>query len=326
MVSESVAEQTRILRVVQEFPDWREYLDEIIAWEEANPVSDLHPGWQWHAVHVRPPVIHQMIGRRLVNLVSESRKYTFYRLVSLEDTRQALELSDARDSSPAPVNVHELFKLVCGHERVKTLARYALLADEPVHCLFVGPPGTAKTLMLSEIGKLPGAEFYAGSTTTKAGLVGLLLSAKPRYLVIDEIDKMAPIDMAPLLNLMEGGVVTLLQSKTQQRITLRTKVFAGANELKPISAPILSRFIKADIPAYSARDFVTVATAVLQQQEGQGSEMARHIATEVVQHSTDIRDAVRVARLARNHPLRVNEVVNCLWPDRKPRPLQPVGS
>lgn len=324
MSEPSVAEQARIYRLIQETPDWRDYLQAIVEWETEHPPSDLHPGWQWHAVHVPTGVINQLIGRKLVDVVSESRQYRYYRLADLEATRSALELSELRDESSEPVDVESMFKLVVGHERVKTLVRYTIKAEEPVHCLLIGPPGTAKTLILSDIGRLTGAEFYVGSTTTKAGLVGLLLSAKPRYLVIDELDKMAPVDMTPLLNLMEGGAVTLLQHKTQQRVHLRTKVFAGANDLKPISTLILSRFLKAEIPPYSPREFIQVATAVLTQHEGQGPQLAQHIATEVVRYTTDIRDAVRVARLARGHPLRVSEVIGCMWPDKRPRPLQPV--
>lgn len=316
--------QDRIYRLLQEHPEWREYLEDIVAWEDAHPPNDFHPGWQWHSVNIPTAAINQMISKKLVDVASESRAYRFYRLKYTEDTRAALEMGDPGHLVYEPVDVDALFKLVVGHDRTKQLLRYAIGASDPVHCLLSGPPGTAKTLMLSDVGRLPGAEFYVGSTTTKAGLVGLLLTAKPRFLVIDELDKMAPADMTPLLNLMETGMVTLLQHRTQERVTLTTKVFAGCNDVKHITPPILSRFAKFDIPPYGPREFVEVAKAVLVQSEGQGPELAQHIATEVVQYSTDIRDAVRVARMARNHPLRVVEVVRCLWPDKSPRPIRTV--
>jgi MoxR-like ATPase len=151
----------------------------------------------------------------------------------------------------------------------------------------------------------------------------MLLAMQPRFLVIDEIDKMPDHDQTPLLNLMETGMITRLQHGIQDRVILPTKVFAGANDLRRISAPILSRFTQLTVPPYSPREFVDVATAVLVQREGLGVQMAKHIATEVVGHSLDIRDAVRVARMSGGLPIQVIEVVECLWPS-KPTNLTPI--
>jgi len=173
--------------------------------------------------------------------------------------------------------------------------------------------------MLSDVGSLPGAEFYVGSTTTKSGLVGLLLQCRPRYLVIDELDKMDDRDMSPLLNLMETGMVTRLMHGVDERTTLETKVFAGANDMRRISAPIISRFARFEIQPYTKEQFVDVARQVLIQREGLGPQTALLVGNEVVKYSTDIRDAVRVARMAAKDPRLVPDIVNCLW-DSGPRP------
>jgi len=306
--------QDLIYRWLQEKPECRENLVEIVAWEEAHCQVEHVIGWEWTDVHCPVSRINMMVSGGIVDVPSKSRTYTFYRLRSLEETKAALAV-EAPQETAAPVDVDSLFTLVVGHERIKQLLRYAIKADQPVSCLLVGPPGTAKTLVLSDIGRLPGAEFYVGSTTTKSGLVGLLLSARPRFLVIDELDKMDDRDMSPLLNLMETGMVTRLQHGARERITLTTRVFAGANDLRRLSAPIINRFAKFEIEPYSAADFVEVARAVLTQREGLGPETAKLIATEVVKFSLDIRDAVRVARMANGHPTRVLEIVRCLWPE-----------
>lgn len=306
--------QVRISRLLIDRPEWGEYLERMVAWEDSHDMENRWSGWEWTDVHCAPSIISSMIAMSLVNQVSKSRAYTHYRLMSLADTREALEADAPSDAPRHPTNVDALFSLVVGHDRVKQLLRYAVKADGAVHCLLVGEPGTAKTLLLSELGRLPGAEFYAGSTTTKSGLVGLLLEKRPPFLILDEIDKMEPRDMSPLLNLMETGTVTRLMHGVQARSEMDTRIFAGANDVRKIPPPILSRFATCEFHPYTPQEFVVVAREVLIQRYNQGSEMALHIAAEVVKYSTDIRDDVRVARMAKGNPRAVIEVVRCLWP------------
>lgn len=311
--------QTTIQQLLHDRPDYARYFQEMVKWEIENPPEDEDDdwsGWVWQKVHTPPSAINSLITWGLVDQMSTSRTYTHYRLHSLSATQMALEALAGISRPEETVAPEDLFSLVVGHDKIKNLLRYAVLADKPVHALLLGPPGTAKTLLLSDIGYLPGAQFYVGSTTTKSGLVGLLLSMKPRYLVIDELDKMTDTDMSPLLNLMETGMVARLQHGARDRITLDTRVFAGANELRRISPAILSRFATFQVPGYSPVDFVNVATQVLVQREGLGPEMSRYVAAQVVPHSTDIRDAIRVARMARGDFKRVKEVVSCLWSGR----------
>jgi len=324
MLSQEFALQDTIYRLVQDRPDWRRYLNDMVEWENRHPPRGQYDGWEWQDVHCQIGVINQMIAAAIVDRVYKSRTSANYRLRSLADTVDALKAIDAGPEA-SRISVDELFNLVVGHEKIKQLIRFAVGAERPVHVLLEGPPGTAKTLMLQDVGRLPGAQFYVGSTTTKSGLVGLLLQEHPRFLVIDEIDKMADIDQSPLLNLMETGTVTVLHHGDRQRMEMDCRVFAGGNDSRRINSALMSRFAKFEIAAYTEAEFVTVASAVLEKREGYGPAMAELIATEVVRYSTDIRDAVRVARMARNDPNLVIEVVKCLWPrGRRPTPT-PVG-
>jgi Holliday junction DNA helicase RuvB len=321
---ESVARQDKIYRMLLEFPEWRGHVAEMVGWQQSHPLRDQWDGFEWAEVHTPVSIISRMIARGVLDQRFHSHSSTRYALHDLDDTRSALASLNVPGIEDGEIDYDSLFNLVVGHDNVKKLVRLALKADGPVHCLLIGPPGTAKTLMLSDVGRLAGAEFYVGSTTSKSGLVGLLLSVQPKFLVIDELDKMDDKDMSPLLNLMETGMVARLLHGKQERITIETKVFAGANDVRRISAPILSRFAKFDIAPYSPPQFVEVARAVLTQREGLGPEMALHIATEVVDRSTDIRDAVRVARMAAGNPLMVTEIVHCLWPGHVERKITPL--
>ena len=308
--------QSTIANLLQERPEYTHYVEEMVEWETANPIKDefdTWSGWEWQMVHTPIAVINTLITWGVVDQRSKSRTYSYYRLHSLAATKIALDSISPLGIPEKALAPGDLFSLVVGHEKVKALLQYAVLADKPVHALLVGPPGTAKTLMLSDVALLPGAQYYAGSTTTKSGLVGLLLAVRPRYLVIDEFDKMNDGDMSPLLNLMETGMVTRLQHNVRDRVSLNTRVFTGANDVRRISEAILSRFAVFEIPPYTPQEFVKVATQVLIQREGLGTETAKLVANVVVRHSTDIRDAVKVARLSRRDPNLVIDVAECLW-------------
>lgn len=307
--------QDKVYQLLRDRPELREYLEHMVEWETAHPQSDRHPGWLWQEVNCATGTINALIVQGIVQYLEEysSRSRSYYRLTSVADTRAGLANLDIAAVQTGPIDVDSLFSLVFGLEQEKSLLRNALRADKPVHCLLQSPPGMAKTLILGDIGNLPGAEFYVGSTTSKSGLVGMLLTQRPVYLVIDELDKMGLGDMSPLLNLMETGMVTRLIHGANERVSLDTKVFAGCNDVSKIDSAIISRFALVTIPAYSPTEFVNIATRVLIEREGQGPELAKLIARNVVVFSTDIRDAVRVARMARRDPLRVAEIIACLF-------------
>jgi len=68
-----------------------------------------------------------------------------------------------------------------------------------------------------------------GSNSTKAGLVNQLFERKPKYLLLDEIDKMNRSDQSSLLNLMETGIISETKFNKTRHIELNSWVFATAN-------------------------------------------------------------------------------------------------
>ena len=83
----------------------------------------------------------------------------------------------------------------------------ALDSGSVVHILLVGPTASAKTMFLSSLIHLKNWTTD-GTAYTRDGLIDYLFENKPRYLLVDEIDKMAAKDQAFLLNLLETGIVT----------------------------------------------------------------------------------------------------------------------
>ena len=83
------------------------------------------------------------------------------------------------------------FENILGNEDIKLILNRAILSERPVHILLIGRPGCAKTMFLIEMmRRLKNSYFIVGSNTTKAGLVNQLFEKEPKYLLIDELDKM----------------------------------------------------------------------------------------------------------------------------------------
>ncbi len=302
----------QIVRLLQDQPSYREPLTRMVAWHES--ATDEALGFTWKQAQVLPATMNKLIVAGVVTAAYESRKYTFYRLADVEETKLALD-ADATPPPDETIDVDGLFSLVIGHDRLKNLLRYSISAADPVHVLLIGAPGSAKSLILSDVARLPGAVLYAASSMTRAGLLDLLLQTRPKFLLLDELDKIeTERDASPLLSLLESGLVTRLIHGHREQVEMPTRVIAAVNATARLSSPLLSRFAKVNLPPYSDEEYVQVVKGALQQQMGCGPNFGELIARSLLPHSKDIRDAIRVARMAGNDPARVPEIVATLWP------------
>ena len=71
--------------------------------------------------------------------------------------------------------------------------------------IMTSKPASAKTMFIKSMMKLNSSYFTDGDNSTKAGMLEYIFDNKPKYLLIDEIDKMSTKDQTFLLNLMEQG-------------------------------------------------------------------------------------------------------------------------
>jgi len=102
------------------------------------------------------------------------------------------------------------FDEIVRHNDIKQIFAKAILSKRPVHPLLVGSPGSAKTMFLTEIMRHHKTSYFVvGSNTTKAGLVNQLFEKRPKFLLIDELEKMSIADQTCLLHLMETGIISL---------------------------------------------------------------------------------------------------------------------
>jgi len=259
-----------------------------------------HLGWRSRDVGVWPGTLTKLRMTGYLEDVYESNTYHGYRLT--EKARALISgepTSQGRQEHSLEIS-EDVFEDIIGHDEIKELLRACLLAEKPVHVLLAGPPALAKTLFLWDIERAAGerAIWLVGSATSKAGLWDLVAERQPRILLIDELDKMNAADTAALLSMMEGG--RLVRAKVGRELDLSHPlwVVAATNRLSGLSPELLSRFAVRRIEPYSRSDFLTVVRGVLVRREKVSETLAEEIALRLDGQIQDVRDAVRVARLA----------------------------
>ena len=140
-----------------------------------------------------------------------------------------------------------------------------------------------------------------------------LFKHRPRYFIIDELKKMNKKDQTSLLNLMKSGILTELKHKQQRTTQLKTWVFASCNNTdKLLLPPLLTRFRDIHFKPYTEEEFVEIAVNILDTEEGIDRDIALLIADGVYDRlkSSNIRECIRIARLARNDSAQVNRIID----------------
>jgi Holliday junction DNA helicase RuvB len=208
-------------------------------------------------------------------------------------------------------NKHSLFDDIVGFGDVKDLFKMAVQAERPVHLLLCGPPASAKSLFMSSLTRLERSYYAVGSSSTKSGIFDYLFECRPRYFIIDELEKMNKKDQASLLNLMESGILSELKHNQRRTTQLKTWVFASCNSTDKLLPPLITRFRVIQFKPYTEQEFVEIAVNILERGEGVDRDVALIIANSVFHKlkSSNIRECVRIARLVKNDPAQVNEII-----------------
>jgi holliday junction DNA helicase RuvB len=195
-------------------------------------------------------------------------------------------------------NQYHFFNNIVGYDDIKEIFRRAIISsDKRIHILLCGPPASAKSLFMQQLMRLENSYFTLGSHSSKSGMVDALFEKQPRYLIVDEIDKMSPKDQTVLLSLMETGIIAETKYKRAREIRLKTSVFATANETKKMLQPLLTRFSILHLPLYTFEEFRKITQRVLCQEEKcMDIDIADFISDAVwnKMKSANIRDCIRI--------------------------------
>jgi len=225
--------------------------------------------------------------------------------------------SEIRPPNNKPIHVgikQGLFDDIYGFQDVKDLFEMAIRAERPVHLLLCGPPASAKSLFMHSLTKLERSYYVVGSSSTKSGIFDYMFEHRPRYFIVDELEKMNKKDQTSLLNLMESGILSELKHNQQRTTQLKTWVFASCNSTDKLLTPLVTRFTVIQFKPYTEKEFVEIAANVLDREEGVDRNVALIIADGVFNRlrSSNIRDCVRIARLAKNDINQVDKIIDII--------------
>ncbi len=281
-------------------------LKDALEFENSMPKDEFSLGWQWNDVSAAPATLNKLVVRKLLVISFKSNKDTRYLLTDLgrEIAKGHVDVQSIAHEEPEHPNgieTNDMFNDIVGYDDIKELLRESLQLVKPIHVLLVGPPSLAKSMFLWGIERTYGdlSLPLIGSATSHAGLWDMIAEKRPKIVLIDEIEKMALADMAGLLALMEQG--RIIRAKVGRKLDVRLTVWviAAANRTVKMPMELLSRFARFDLVEYTATEFRTVVTSVLVAHEDTDHGTAAEIATRLLGKSHDVRDAVRVARLAK---------------------------
>jgi Holliday junction DNA helicase RuvB len=269
--------------------------------------GDSNLGFEWYEVQAAPQLLNKLVREGFLVVSYKSNKSTMYKVVDpkslaimIEQVEQMIREGEV-EAEYGPVEIpQDLFSIIVGHDDVKEVINRSLQSENPVHILLHGSIASAKTMFLEELARLPKSRFVVGSSLTKAGLIEVLFEDKPRFLIIDELDKIDTEDnLAALLSLMERGIVTETKYRRHRSLTLKTTVFASANRVERIPPELLSRFLKLYFRDYTPQEFIEVTVDVLTKREKVSPQVAFHIGEKVLKElgSKDVRDCVKISRL-----------------------------
>jgi len=220
-----------------------------------------------------------------------------YRLKSLKEAKKLLENDDNEVEDTIP---DDLFNMIEGYDDIKRVIMMSLKADKPIHILLVGPPGTAKTLFLLELQRLKGAYFVTAGSSTKVGLRDVLFYELPRYLIIDELEKIENVnDLSVLLTWMESGRVIVATHNMYDERSGKGWVFAACNSDYKLPPELKDRFEIFTLKPYDEETYRRVVVSYLTTREKKDKELAEYIADKLSRNTNSVREAVRIARLSK---------------------------
>lgn len=224
--------------------------------------------------------------------------------LAVENETDQTTSGDPEYPSMDGVDVEDLFTDVVGYEDEKKWFRRTIDRGKQVHHLLVGQPGSGKSMMLDDILELPGAYrvVFSGNSSSAAGIRDLLVEEKPRFLVVEEIEKGEKSDREALMTLCGQGYVEVTKGdRGSEKVGLDTTVFAAGNQSDKVTPDsLVDRFMVWEFEQYDRDEFVEVCRGVLPREEDVDGSLSEFIAEELYDQyeNTSVRDALDIAGLS----------------------------
>src|ERR687892_1848634 len=212
----------------------------------------------------------------------------------------------------------QIFKNVIGYDDIKLLLYKMITSKYTNSVLLTGPPAaSSKTVFVLELldhfkGK---AYFVDGTTASGMGIVDYLFDhTELKFLLIDEIDKLSKKDQKVLLNVMETGILSDVKAKrgkSARQTHMHLSIYATSNDTSSILTPLLSRFIKLNLPEYNLETFTEICQKLFSRKYDKDHETIQAIVQYVWEHTRDVREAIAIAKIVDTSD-EVNSIVSTL--------------
>ena len=79
---------------------------------------------------------------------------------------------------------------------------------------------------------------------------------------------------------------------------MHLSIYATSNDTSNMLTPLLSRFIKLNLPEYSLEAFMEICQKLLSRKYDKDQEMIQAIVQYVWEHTKDVREAIAIAKIA----------------------------
>ena len=311
--------QWNIIQLLKEKPEYEILLRRIIDFEERNIDERQHTFsgtersvvmWRWSDMGVPAATLNKLVNMYILTIVLSTRSTTDYTLVDRKVTKDVLDaFEEAVEEEGGNGNGIEIpadiFDIIVDYDDIKGLIKDNLSAPQ-IAFGFFGGPATGKTLFLLEIERLGGV--YVDATRMSASALGQVLAQRPRFILIDEIDKLKDPTVLGVLNTVieEGKLVETISGKIRN-IELPTQVFvAGLTDAK-LPEDFKSRLIDFHFKPYTRGEFIVVVENYLVKREKCPDGIAGYIAVRVYDElNKNIRTARNIYKLCRGDISKAN--------------------
>jgi Holliday junction DNA helicase RuvB len=309
----------RLYRALANNPEWVEVLQDALVLQEKEEADQArgYPwlGFEWFQVHGDPQTLKRMVTSKLLNVTLCTHSATHYKVADPDLVSEAIQAMSEATCEPEPEMPPDLFDSIVGYGDVKTLIRYSLEAEKPAHLLLSGPPASAKTMFLLELRRLPHSYYALAATLTASGLADILFVYQPKFILIDEVERLSSEHIGVLNSLLATGIISETKYGKTRELDLDTRVFAAGIKVEKLPQDLLSRFTKLHFAPYTEQEFIEVSQRVLMTRENVSLENAEYIARSLWRlhgQNADVRQCVQIARLSRGDRQRIDEVLAVL--------------
>jgi len=210
----------------------------------------------------------------------------------------------------------DFFDEIYSYNDLKEILYRGIVSEHNVNILLVGPPATAKSLLLQCIHeRAKDCVYYDAANSSGPGIIHDLVNHRnARIILIDEIDKINRRDQAVFYNLMETGEVNITKKESRVKFKMdNPKIFATSNSIERLTKPFRSRFGIYTLPEYSDRDFIKICVTLLRSKFYLPSILSALIAQLLLEKGEkDIRKALNIAKLIKTEDdeNKINKIID----------------